>query len=194
MDIKDAEKKLARCLKDEYDFFEKYIKPHNNKDIISEDILDKYEELQSETDYCGDEIASYPTFTNIMYCWMVEINGVGYKKKLPIDLTNIDIDKLFDEYDNLAHSINLFIKNNNFDIYSRMFVNDGWQIGIMCTTEEANKICSLLHDQFSAAIEMDLLIISKRFTNHRLQNLYDLKSLQLWLTENDLEEDTCDEV
>jgi hypothetical protein len=187
MDLQEAEKLLAQCLKDEYDFYEKYIKPCLNK-TISENVLDKYHELQTETDYCGDEIASYPEFVNIMFCWIIEINGVGYKRTLPNDLTDIDIDKLFDEYNNLAHSVNEFIKINNYNVCSKIFVNDGWQIGIMCTTEDANKICSHIHHQFVAAINMSLLIISKRFTNHRLQNLYDLASLQLWLKDNELDD------
>lgn len=204
MNREDAEIMLAKVLKKEYDYYQKRIEPlviaanTNTHDFVDEydvieipeNIQQEYDALHDDVNMCGDELASYPQFFDIMKCWMIDVCGEG-RKEIPKNFleTDIDIDEFLDQYGNLAHSVTNFVKKSGFVITDRGGGSTGWHFGVPCTDTEANKLCSLLHQQFSGAIELDLIAVYKRFWGHRLPNLYNWDSLLEWLETHELEED-----
>lgn len=197
MNIKDAEIILAKEMKKEYDFYQEHIEPiiiaaSKNEENISIEIPDniqhKYDMIRDDVNLCGDELASYPELFDVMQCWMIDVCGEGFKE-IPEDFLEkeIDIEDFLDQYGNLAHSISDFVKLSGFTITDRGGGTTGWHIGVPCNDSDANKLCSLLHNNFAGAIELDLIAVYKRFWGHRLPNLYNWDSLLEWLETNELE-------
>lgn len=189
MHIKLAEKMLAACLKNEFDFYQKHIEPllNENKDtVIPEKIQKEFEELQDETEFCEDELASYPEIFEAMTCWMIEISGEGIKESIP-DLSKIDVNEFIDQYGNLAHEVIQTLRKEDIQISNLAGTKNSWNIGILCTDTESKRLCAFLHEKFKSAIELRLMIIYKKFWNHRFSNLYDWDSLQEWLKTNTID-------
>jgi len=193
MDIKLAEQMLAACLKDEYDFYNKHIDPlvkeaqkENKEAVIPQNIQEEFEQLKDDTSLCEDELASYPEIFDAMQCWVIEISGEGIRESLP-DLSKIDVDDFIDQYGNLAHEVLRTIREEGFKVSDMAGMQDGWNIGIPCSESEAKRLCTFLHEKFKTAIELDLMIIYKRFWSHRFPNLYNWETLQEWLQTNTLD-------
>lgn len=172
-DLQEATIAMAILMNNEANFYDKYIK-NKSSDIIHEKIIREYEYLQSTTREFGNILAANPNFFGIMESWKVYITGKEGANKNSVEKAyeenNVEI--LFEKCGNLAIGIKEYIKRKGLLICDISAGEDGWDIAVRCTEDASKNFCRDIYSKYIRAVEMRLLIISRRFAGHCLPGLY----------------------
>lgn len=173
-DLQEATITMAILMKEEFDFHSKYIDGKEIKQNESIDILKKFEYLKSSTREFGNILAANPNFFGIMESWKVYISGKEGVNKNSMEeaLQKNDVETLLEKCGNLVIGLKDYINEKGLQICDFGAGEGGWDIGIRCTEDASKNLCRDLYRRYIRAIEMRLLIISRRFAGHCLPGLY----------------------
>lgn len=178
MDLQEATLAMAALMKGKADFYKEHldgIKPETVEEIKRHEIAVKeHEWLKSNIREFGNTLAANPHFFDVMESWKVVIKGTQGVSKESIDeaLKTADVDDLIDRSGNLAVNIKRHIKEKGLIICDMSAGEDGWDISIRCTEKNSRLLCFDIHREFSRALEIEILSISRRFAEHCLPGLY----------------------
>jgi hypothetical protein len=178
MDLQEATIAMAALMKGEADFFKEHLdeaKPETDEEKKRYGIATKeFEWLKSNTREFGNILAANPHFFGVMESWKVVIKGTQgvAKESMEEALKTADVDNLIDRSGNLAINIKRHVIEKGLIICDMSAGEDGWDISIRCTEKNSRLLCFDINKQFSRALEIEILSISRRFAGHCLPGLY----------------------
>lgn len=175
-DLQEATIAMAILMNNEIDFYHKNIKGKNPNEI-HEKVIREYEYLTGSTREFGNILAANPNFFGVMESWKVFLLGKeGVNKNSVEDAhKNDDVETLLEKCGNLAIGILDYIKGKELLICDISAGEDGWDIAIRCTDDASKNLCRDIYSKYIRAIEMRLLMVSRRFSGHCLPGLYNWK-------------------
>lgn len=171
MDLQEATLTMALLMKEEYEFYEEHAQP--DKGMVLED-LKKMEWLRANTREFGNRLAANPYFFDVMESWSVTIlgkEGVN-EDSLKSAMESDDVDDLIDRASVLGSSIKGHLRKNGYVISDMGAGEDGWDIAVRCTEKKSRDLCTEIYQRYAQAIEMGVLMISRRFAGNMLPGLY----------------------
>lgn len=179
MDLQEATITMAILLKNEAEYYNKYLKDFNPTTTEEKEEyykrLEKFNWIKKNTIEFGNRLAAIPTFFDILESWKVYIIGKeGTEKDIQQkdNLTTQDIEDQIEKCSNLAATVKNFIKENGFIICDMGIGKDGWDIAVRCSENKSRLLCNYLYRKFYKAIQLEILFVSKRFVGHCLPGLY----------------------
>jgi len=178
MDLQEATIAMAALMKGEADFFKEHLKDANPVTTEEKEryatALKEFEWLQSNTREFGNTLAANPHFFGIMESWKVVIKGTQGVAKESIEdaLKTADVEDLIDRSGGLASSIKAHIKDKGLIICDMSAGEDGWDISIRCTEKNSRLLCYDIHKNYTGALDLKILSISRRFAGHCIPGLY----------------------
>lgn len=178
MDLQEVIIEVAKLMKIEKDFYENHLKarrPHTKKDVEELLKLEKqYEIYKAHTRKFTNIIAADPRFFDVMESWIVCVEGKDpvSKSEMLKHQKTADVESLINSACNIAPYVKSYIRSLGYFIYDMGAGEDGWDLNIRCTDKDSKELCRSLHQKFFKAISHNLLIISRKFGEHRLPGLY----------------------
>lgn len=184
MDLQEATLALARFMKVEKDFYDQHLKarrPKNAEELkVLEELTRQFEIYRARTRQFANILAADSAFFDIVESWVVAVQGkeAVSRKSMVQYQDNADVEELISLASNLASSVKGFIRSAGYFIADMGVGDDGWDLGVRCTHKDAKELCNLLHRKYSKAINLNLLIVSRKFGEHKLPGLYNYEDAE----------------
>lgn len=184
MDLQEATLAMARFMKIEKEFYDRHLKARRPKDEselkIFEELSRQFEVYRSRTREFANILAADPNFFEIVESWIVVVQGKESvsRKSMLYYRDSADVEGLINQASNLASSVKSFIRSVGYFITDMGAGDDGWDLGVRCKHKDAKNLCSLLHRKYQEAIGLGLLVISRRFGEHKLPGLYNYEDAE----------------
>ena len=183
MDLQEATLSMALLMRNERDFFNANLSDKSTNRGPINTIIKEYEYLQSSTREFGNRLAANPNFFGVMESWKVYIIGKeGVSKESIMDAyKEDDVEKLLEKCGSMAVNIREYLQDKKHLICDMSAGEDGWDIAIRCTEHQSKLLCQELYKKYTRAIELELLVISRRFAGHCLPGLYSWEDAEKFL-------------
>lgn len=175
MDTLKAQRKMTELIADARNFWITRIKKETDLEMVPQTVTKEYEALRNKIKKFSTVLAAHPDFQDKIASWMIDVRGKGDIDFLSekdvmriMESSNVDekMRELINQSGGLAQSMQNFIESNGFCITDRSCGSGTWHLGILCNDKNANKLCTMLHKTFEAAIDRGLVTIYKKFWGH----------------------------
>lgn len=178
MDLQEATIAMASLMKGEAEFYREHLE-HADPSTLEElerhkTALKEYQWLQSNTREFGNVLAANPNFFDVMESWRIVIAGTEGVNKDSVNeaMDTDDVEDLVDRCGPLAVSIKAYIKDKGGMICDMSAGENGWDIAIRCSEKNSRLLCEDIYRKYIRALEMKLIMVSRRFAGHCLPGLY----------------------
>jgi hypothetical protein len=127
----------------------------------------RYVIAQHETQKFAHTLYSDPMMFDLMWCWMVDIEGEDLSENFAEDVIKSgefeNIPSSLSNASNLCESIITGLSIWGFNITDSGGGCGGWHLGYPCTEMESRRLCTLIHTKYSYYIQEGMLRVARKY-------------------------------
>jgi len=138
----------------------------------SEEAFEFFQETEEALSEFFAELGTHPDIRKHLICALVYFSGTTEPSWVAENRkpTEVEVVGLLKGVDQLAVIVKDWLASKNIEANDFGGGTDGWDIGVLCSYEEAIQLCDLAHKHFNVYIETELLTITLRLGHFKFKD------------------------